>query len=312
MASALACLRLFGIDMPAHPTQEQVQAEYETVWRILDGRPIESLIDLPMMTDPEMLAAMQVLSVLPLPRLSHRLSFVVPASVPYGNIGMEHGTSGASAYGCADLGESLDPYFTVTVRAIDSPSSPATWSRSTASSPIERRSTIMMAVVAVWTQPIATSIDFLRTAIRAATETGDPTVAGYCMDKSVTNLLLRNDPLDAVWRESEIALEFVRKARFHDVEDVIVSQQRFIATMQGRTSAFSTFSDAQFDEAAFEAQITGGGSPRGLSVLDPQIDRRGSCRATTSRRSRQPTRRKRCFGPLPSNSRGSTTSTTPR
>ena len=62
--TALTCLRLFGIDIPAHPTQEQVQAEYETVWRILDGRPIESLIDLPQMTDPELLAAMQVLSVL--------------------------------------------------------------------------------------------------------------------------------------------------------------------------------------------------------------------------------------------------------
>ena len=57
--SALACLRLFGIDLPAHPTWEQVQAEYETVWQILDGRPIENLIDLPLMTDPELLAAMQ-------------------------------------------------------------------------------------------------------------------------------------------------------------------------------------------------------------------------------------------------------------
>src|SRR5712664_841072 len=59
--SALECLRLFGIDLPAHPTFEQVQAEYETVWESLDGRPIESLIDLPMMTDPELQAAMQVL-----------------------------------------------------------------------------------------------------------------------------------------------------------------------------------------------------------------------------------------------------------
>ena len=49
---------------PAHPTWEQVQAEYETVWQTLDGRPIESLIDLPLMTDPELQAAMQVLSVL--------------------------------------------------------------------------------------------------------------------------------------------------------------------------------------------------------------------------------------------------------
>src|SRR5258708_28170571 len=51
--SALTCLRLFDIDLPAHPTPEQVQAEYETVWRNLDGRPIENLIDLPLMTDPQ-------------------------------------------------------------------------------------------------------------------------------------------------------------------------------------------------------------------------------------------------------------------
>ena len=62
--SGLTCLRLFGIDIPAHPTWEQVEAEYETVWRNLEGRPIESLIDLPLMTDPELQAAMQLLSVL--------------------------------------------------------------------------------------------------------------------------------------------------------------------------------------------------------------------------------------------------------
>src|SRR5207245_11659932 len=35
VASALTCLRLFGIDIPAHPTWEQVEAECETVWRTL-------------------------------------------------------------------------------------------------------------------------------------------------------------------------------------------------------------------------------------------------------------------------------------
>ena len=54
-------------------------------------------------------------------------------------------------------------------------------------------------------------------------------------------------------RESEKSLDFVRKAGFHDVA-AIVSQQRYIATMQGRTVTFSTFSDAQFDEA----ELTGG------------------------------------------------------
>jgi predicted ATPase len=55
--SALACLYLFGIDLPAHPTWEQVESEYDAVWQNLAGRPIESLIDLPLMTDPELQAA---------------------------------------------------------------------------------------------------------------------------------------------------------------------------------------------------------------------------------------------------------------
>jgi predicted ATPase len=64
VTSALTGLRLFGIDLPAHPTWEEVQAEYEAVWQTLNGRPIENLIDLPVMIDPELQAAMQVLSVL--------------------------------------------------------------------------------------------------------------------------------------------------------------------------------------------------------------------------------------------------------
>src|SRR5260370_13129485 len=56
VASALTCLRLFGIDLPAHPPLEQVQAEYEAFWNTLNGRPIEGVIDLPLMTDPELQA----------------------------------------------------------------------------------------------------------------------------------------------------------------------------------------------------------------------------------------------------------------
>jgi PAS domain S-box-containing protein len=39
---------------------------------------------------------------------------------------------------------------------------------------------------------------------------------------------------------------------------MIVIQQRFIASMLGRTSTPSTFSDAEFDQAAFEARLTEG------------------------------------------------------
>jgi hypothetical protein len=55
VADGVTGLRLFSIDLSAHPTWEHVQAEYETVWQTFDG-------DLPLMTDPEQQAAMQVLS----------------------------------------------------------------------------------------------------------------------------------------------------------------------------------------------------------------------------------------------------------
>ena len=48
---ALECLGLFGIEMPPHPTPQQVQNEYEEVWKNLKGRSIASLIELPRMTD---------------------------------------------------------------------------------------------------------------------------------------------------------------------------------------------------------------------------------------------------------------------
>jgi PAS domain S-box-containing protein len=261
LAAALACLRLFGIDLPAHPTLERVQTEYEQVWQTLNGRPVESLIDLPLMIDPELQAAMQVLSALLIPAYFtdfHLFCLLVCRMV---KVSMQHGTSGPSAHAYGRLGTILGPVFH---RYRD-----AHRFAQLACDLVEKHGFIAyqgkaytsMGLVALWTQPIATAIDFNRAACRTATETGDLTSACYGMFRSVAGLLLRNDPLDAVWRESEKSLDFVRKAGSRDMADAIVSEQRFIATMQGRTATFSTLGDAQFDELSFEAQLTGDRMP---------------------------------------------------
>ena len=60
--TALECLEMFGMEVPEHPTSEEVRTEYDDLRRILGDRPIESLIDLPMMDDPEMRAATDILT----------------------------------------------------------------------------------------------------------------------------------------------------------------------------------------------------------------------------------------------------------
>jgi PAS domain S-box-containing protein len=255
--TALTCLRLFSIDLPAHPAWELVQTEYETLWQTLNGRPIESLIALPLMTDPELQAAMQVLSVLTPPAYFadlHLFFLLVRRMV---NVSMQHGTSGASAHAFGILGHILGPVFHRYSEGYRFAKLACDLVEKHGFIAYQAKAYHAMGVAALWTQSITTAIDFVRATIRTAIETGDLTSACYGMLQSVTGLLLRNDPLDAVWRESEMALDFVRKAKYGDAADIIVSQQRLIATMQGRTASFSTFSDAQFDETAFEAQLTG-------------------------------------------------------
>ena len=255
VASALTGLRLFGIDIPAHPTWEQIQAEYEAVWQTLNGRPIESLIDLPLMTDPEQQAAMQVLSTLLGPAYFthfHLFCLLVCRMV---NVSTQHGMCGASAHAYGHWGIVLGPVFHRYQEGYRSAKLACDLVEKHGFIAYRAKAYRSMGIAALWTQPITTALDFNRAAFRAASETGDLTYACYSVDRSILILLLRNDPLDAVWRELERGLDFVRKAGYGGVADNIVSQQRFIATMQGRPATFPPFSDAQFDEAAFEAQL---------------------------------------------------------
>ena len=259
--SALTCLRLFGIDLPAHPTWEQVQAEYETVWRNLEGRPIEDLIDLPLMTDPDLLAAMRLLSVLCDPAYVTDQNLLCLELCRAVNLGIRHGVSGAFAHACGYLGWPLATVFRRYPEGFRLAKLGYDLVEKHAFLAYRPKVQDATGIAAFWTQPMATSIDFVRASFRTALETGDLTYACYAKYHTVTLLLLRNEPLDVVWREAEIARDFVRNAKFRDMEDTIVPQQRFIAMMQGRTASISTFNDAQFDEGAFEAQLMGGRMP---------------------------------------------------
>ena len=261
VAAGLRCLRGFGIDLPAHPAEDQLQAEYETLWQTLDRRPIESLIDLPVMTDPELLAVMRVLSALvPAARFTDYRLWALQ-SCRMVRLSVQYGTSPDSPWAYAHLGIVLGSIFHRNSEGYRFAKLACDLVEKHGFVASQAKVYLPFGGIAVWTQPIAAAIDFLRSGIRAAIEVGDPTFACIGTFMLIAELLLRNDPLDVVWRESEIAMDIARKARYDDGAAMFVSQQRFITTMQGRTTSFSTFSDARFDEATFETQLTAGRMP---------------------------------------------------
>jgi PAS domain S-box-containing protein len=169
-------------------------------------------------------------------------------------VGIQDGMSAASAHACGYWGTLLGPIFHRYRDANSFAKLACDLVAKHGFIAFHARAQYSMGRVAFWTQPIETAISFMRATFRPAIETGDLTLACYAMIQLVAGLLLRNDPLDTVCRESETALAFAREAKY--AADIIRSQQRFIATMQGGTGTFSTVSDARFDEVTFEAELT--------------------------------------------------------
>ncbi len=255
VSAALACLAEFGIELSPHPTSQEVEDEYEAVLRLLGGRQVEELLDLPLATDPQTQAAMRVLSVLFAPAyftdpnlLSLHLCKLVALT-------LESGVTDASTHGFAWFGIILGPVFH---RYRDG----YRFGR-LACDLVERhgylaykaKALYSLELIAFWNEPIGVAIDCIREAFKIGSQTGDLTVTCYCCNHTITDLLARGDPLPEVLAESERLLGFVRKAQFHDVEAIIVSTQHFIENMQGRTASFSTFTGPGFEQQVFEAGL---------------------------------------------------------
>ena len=204
---------------------------------------------------------MQVLSVLAGPATFTDFQLFCLLACRMVNISIQHGMSGASAYAYACLGSVLGPNFHRYREGYRLARLACDLVEKHAFTAYDTKVYHAMGLAAFWTEPLTSVIELRRATTRTATERGDLTFACYGMHQSITYLLMRNDPLDAVWRESEMALDFARTAKFRDVVDLIGSQQRFIASLQGRDATFSTFSDERFDEAAFEAQLTAARTP---------------------------------------------------
>jgi predicted ATPase len=143
----------------------------ERPWQTLNGRPIESLIDLPLMTDPEQQAAMQVLSTLLGPAYftdPHLLCLLACRMV---NVSMQHGMCGASAHAYGFWGIVLGPVFHHYREGYGSAKLACDLVEKHGFIDYRAKAYRSMGIAALWTEPITTALDFNQVAVRAASET---------------------------------------------------------------------------------------------------------------------------------------------
>jgi PAS domain S-box-containing protein len=255
IGSALECLRLFDIDLTAHPTGVQIEAGHAAVSESLQGRSIEALIDSPLTTDPEIQAAMQTLSLAIRPGLLFDANLCALLVCHLVRLSVKHGVTGASAYGyvcfglmlAGDFHRYVDGYrFAKLGRDLVEKHGFVTYTP---------KVYVVSTLAAFWTQPLTYVLDLQRAAFRIAMEAGDLITACHGWLHALTTLHLQGESLDVFWREAETAVEFARQAKFQEIADIIATQQRFIASVLGRPLERYTLGGELFDEAAFEARL---------------------------------------------------------
>jgi len=249
----LEALRLFGINVPAHPDREDVAAEYDAIWKNLGDRSIGDLINLPLMTEAEMKAGMALLVILFAPCIATDRNLLLLCCCRMVNMSIRHGNSDGAVMAYGYLGMNLGPFFGNYRQGFQF--------GKLGHDLVEQRgfiayrakvNFIIGAFISFWRQPLEKSIEHLRTAFKTAAAEGDLNFASYSCDHIVSQTLVAGEPLDEVYRKSEPLLDFTRRSQFDPSSQIIIRTQRFVHAMWGRTETITSLSSADFDQAAYE------------------------------------------------------------
>jgi PAS domain S-box-containing protein len=253
---ALDYLRQVGIEWSPHPTDDEARREYEQIRSRLGSRAIEDVVDMPLMSDPESLGTVDVLTKLVVPAFFTDRNLDSLAICRAVNLSLQHGNCDASCLAYITLGRIAGPRFGNYQEAFRF--------GQVGFELVERRGLkrfqagtylYYAAWIARWMKHVRASSGLQRRAFEEANKIGDLTYAAYATVNLNSDLLVAGDPLGEVQREAELGLAFSQKARFGIVIDVTVAQLALIRMLRGLTQKFGCFDSEQIEELAFEHHL---------------------------------------------------------
>jgi len=239
-----------------HPTRADVMREYDRVWALLGDRKIEALIDLPLITDPEVLDTLDVFTEIVTPALlfdQHMSSLVVCRMV---TISLEHGNSDGSCFCYVWFAMFAGPRFgnykdgfrfaqlgydLVEKRGL---------TRYQARTYMNIGCTVMP-----WREHVGNGRQLIRRAFDAAYRVGDLTFASYSWDQIVTNYLAVGDPLAETQMECENGLAFAKRVQFGLCIELCGAMLGLIMSMRGVTPTFGSLDHLDYTELDTEQRL---------------------------------------------------------
>jgi len=256
MTGAVACGRqaaeLFGLELPERPelVREKLQSEIGSLIGWSNQHNIESLLELPPMTDPDRVALMSLLMhcIPPAYQVNPELFALICCKMV--SLSIEHGNCPMSAKGYGSFAVILsgivgnyrdgDRFGKLGVdlcaRLNDVAVRSAchfTWA----------------AFASAWVRPIDESIEVFREGVRWGLASGDHPHAAYCAAREVTHLMFRGSPLAAAREAAHEALQLLQRLGDATNVSLLRSRVRFAEWLRN-DAAGSTLDGEEYSEAA--------------------------------------------------------------
>ncbi|REE94102.1 AAA family ATPase [Cupriavidus plantarum] len=246
--TAIAGLRLFGIDLHAHPSAAACNSLYATIQPMLAATTLSAMLALPVMNDADTEAAMSLLAALMVPAsfTDENLAFLSLCQML--RLTLRHGMTAAATSALGWLGVQVCHRFDAYADGFRYGEMARRLVNHHGYAAHMARVQLPLDQLSVWTRPLSYSIECARAGFAAGVAHGDVTTACYACCHIVAAMLARGDRLDDVAVEIARGLDFVRRAGFHDVESILLAQQRFVDGLRAGADAQDTAAHRWMDD----------------------------------------------------------------
>lgn len=253
----LQYLRQEGIEWSSHPYEQEVRGELEDMWRRIGSRPIEALLDLPLMAKPEWRATMDVLQEMVAPAVftdENLLGLVLTRMI---SLSVENGNCDASCYAYVSVN------MVVGVRFGDFQAGfrfgNLSFDLVETRGLTRYRARVYLgfgSAVIPWTRALSSGRELIQKAFDISRETGDVTFQVYSAENMISHQLAAGDPLGKVLQAANEYVAIAKKAAFGFGIAMISGQVCLVRSLRGLEPAFEVGEKA-CDELSFEAYLEG-------------------------------------------------------
>lgn len=252
----IECLKIFNIHLSAHPTSKEVSVEFQKTIKNIGNRRAEDFLTLPLMTNQEVKAAIEILAKLYGPSFSTDANLYTLHVLAIIDLSLKFGNAPASAYAYNLFGfilaSRLKKYkeaYAYSKMAIDLIEKHQFIS-------YKAKAYLVYSLIIFWSQGVDKAREIARQGFDAGWENGDLFYAGYCGYAAVSYFgFFKGDFLDESLKEVQTMLDFIAKYKLKGLELSLLFNKQFIKKLQDINYNYYEFNGEILDQDKFEEEI---------------------------------------------------------